>query len=132
MDPMRCITRQLASATARAPLLPSRPVPRNRGRVYLDRDRFALVSRVAQQPALAVFAHVVDQRHEGAALLREPVLDPRRHLGVGAPGHDAAILERPETERERAGADSLERPLELAEALRALGEIANHEERPLT
>ena len=53
------------------------------------------------------------------------VLDPRRHLGVGAPLHDPVLLERPQPQREGARADPLQRALQLAEALASVGEIAN-------
>ena len=36
---------------------------------------------VGVEPRLPVGAHVVDQRHERLALVRERVLDARRHLG---------------------------------------------------
>ena len=59
------------------------------------------------------------------------VLDPRRDLGIGAPLDDPLLLERAQAQREGARADPLERALELAEALASVGQVADHEERPL-
>ena len=68
-------------------------------------------------PAAPVAAHVLDQRHEGLALVGERVLDPRRDLGIGAALDDPLLLERPQAQRERAWADPVERALELTEAV---------------
>ena len=86
---------------------------------------------VLGQPAHAVAAHVLDQRHQRLALLGERVLDPRRHLGEGVAGDDALRFQRPQAQRERARADPLERALQLAEAARALGQVADDQEGPL-
>ena len=83
-----------------------------------------------EQPLLPVTAHVVDHRYQRPSLRRQAVLDARRDLGIGAPLDDALRLERPQPERQRAWADPFERPLELAEAVRTLGEVTNDEERP--
>src|SRR5919198_1835965 len=91
--------------------------------------RLAALAR--KQPPAAVGAHVLDQRDQGAALLGERVLDPRRHLRVGPPLDDAVVLQRAQPEREGARADALERSLELTEPLAALGQVADQEERPL-
>src|ERR671937_663064 len=84
-----------------------------------------------QEPAPAVCAHVHDQGDESPPYLGQPVLDPRRYLRVRAALDDAVVLERPQPQRERPGADSLERSLQLAEALASVGQVADHEERPL-
>ena len=52
----------------------------------------------AQEPAAAVDAHVLDQGDEGAPLVGQRVLDPRRNLGIGAP------LDDPLRPRARGGA----------------------------
>ena len=46
-------------------------------------------------------------------------------------GDDALLLERAQPQRERARGDALERALQLAEARAALGEVADHQQRPL-
>src|SRR5215218_7857491 len=78
-----------------------------------------------------VAAHVLDERHERLALRRERVLDAGRDLGKGVPLDDALLLQRAKAQREGARADPRERALELAEAAAALGQVANHEDRPL-
>src|SRR5215208_4695811 len=83
------------------------------------------------QPAAAVGAHVLDQRDEGPTLVGELIGDARRDLGERAALDDALLLERPEAERERPGADALQRPLELAEPKRGVRQIADDEEGPL-
>ena len=58
-------------------------------------------------------------------------VDPGRDLGIGAALDDSLLLQRPQAQREGARADPLERSLELAEAQRVVGEVANDEEGPL-
>src|SRR6476469_10991194 len=61
-------------------------------------------SRVAAggtEPLAAVAAHVLDQRQQRLALVRQRVLDARRDLGKGVAGDDALILERAQAQRER-------------------------------
>ena len=65
------------------------------------------------------------------ALVGERVLDARGNLGVGRRLDDALLLEGPEAEREGARADPLEGALQLAEAKRGVGEVADDEEGPL-
>ncbi len=83
------------------------------------------------EPARAVAAHVLDQRHQRLALLGQRVLDPGRHLGEGVALDDALLFQRPQAQREGARADPLQRALQLAEAARALGQVADDEEGPL-
>src|SRR3954454_14200318 len=83
------------------------------------------------QPAGAVFAHRLDDRDERKALVREAVLDARRDLGVGLALEDALLLQRAQAQRECAGADALERALELAEPRAALSQVADDQHRPL-
>ena len=91
--------------------------------LVLDADRDGL--GVLGEPAHAVAAHVLDQRHQRLALLGERVLDPRRHLREGVAGDDALGFQRPQAQREGARADPLQRALQLAEAARALGQVAD-------
>src|SRR5262249_18605918 len=83
------------------------------------------------EPAAAIGAHVLDQGDQGLTLVGQLVRDPRRDLGVGATLDYPLPLQRPQAQRERAGADSLERALELTEAKRGVGEVADDEEGPL-
>src|SRR3954468_4629656 len=83
------------------------------------------------QPRLAVAAHGLDDRDQRATLLGQAVLDARRDLGEGLALEDALLLQRPQAQREGAGADALQRALELAEPRAPLGEVADHEHRPL-
>jgi hypothetical protein len=84
-----------------------------------------------EQPATAVAAHVLDQRHQRFALLGQRVLDPGRHLGEGVAGDDALFFKRPQAQREGARADPLQRALQLAEAAAPFGQIADDQEGPL-
>src|SRR3954451_5996357 len=84
------------------------------------------------EPLAAVATHVVDQRHERLTLGGERVLHPGRDLRIGVPLDDGLLLERPQPQRQRARADPRQRPLELAEPAPTLGQIADHEDRPLT
>src|SRR3954454_14166411 len=83
------------------------------------------------EPATAVGAHVLDQRDEGSALVRELVGHARRHLVEGAALDDPLLLERPEPQRERARADAVERALELAEPESVIRQVTDDEESPL-
>src|SRR5512133_1792269 len=76
-----------------------------------------LLRLLNRQPAPAVGAHVLDQRHQRPTLLGERVLDPRRELRIGVPLDDALLLEGTEAKREGARADPLQRALQFAEAL---------------
>src|SRR5215212_6666699 len=115
-----------------APALPDPAGCLGGGRADRAGGRGGLGHAVAHaEPLAAVAAHVVDQRHQGLALGRERVLDPRRDLGIGVALDYAVLLERAQPQRERAWADPRERPLELTEAAAALGKIADHEDRPL-
>ena len=76
-------------------------------------------------------AHVVDDRQQRAALVRQRVLDARRDLGERLALDDARLLEVAQAQRQRARADPAERALELAEARVALREVADDEQRPL-
>src|SRR5215210_2454256 len=99
------------------------------------RRRLALralgVAVVDAEPLAAVAAHVVDQRSQSLALRRQRVLHARGHFGIGVALDDALLLERPQAQREGAGADPRQRALELAEAGTAVGEVPDHEHRPL-
>src|SRR5918999_5775241 len=86
---------------------------------------------VVAQPLATVDAHRLHDRDQRAALLGQRVLDPRRNLGEGLALDDALLLERAQPQREGAGRDPGERALELAEAAAALGQITDHEQRPL-
>src|ERR687896_761278 len=86
---------------------------------------------VHAQPLAPVAAHVLDQRHERLALRRKRVLDPWGHLGEGVALDDALLLERPQAKRQGARADAGQRALQLAEAAAALGQVPDHEDRPL-
>src|SRR3954471_10467214 len=90
--------------------------------------RLAVLDR---QPAAPVGAHVLDQRHQGTALLGELIGDARGHLGEGVALDDALFLERPQAQRKGPRADALERPLQFAEAERVIGEIADDQKGPL-
>ena len=57
-----------------------------------DKGRVAVL--VEAEPALAVLAHVLDQRRQVAALVGKRVLDARRHLGIGVALDHALLLER--------------------------------------
>src|SRR4029079_4882366 len=83
------------------------------------------------EPAGAVLAHVVDQGRQGPTLLGQRLLDPGRHLGIGVALDDAAILERPQPQRQGPWADPVEGALELAEATVAVGEVTDDQQRPL-
>ena len=87
---------------------------------------------VFTEPLQTVRAHVLDQRHECTSLIGQRVLNPRRDLGEHAAVDDALVLERAQPQRERAGADPLERPFELAEARLPLGQLLDQQQRPLT
>src|ERR1700733_11667570 len=67
-------------------------------------------------PATTVLAHALDDRQQIAPLVGQRVFDPGRNLGVGVALDDPILLERPQTQRQRARADPGERALELAEA----------------
>src|SRR3954468_22389897 len=101
-----------------------------RGRVALAGLGLAARAR-GVEPGLAVGAHGLDDRDERAALLRQPVLDARRNLRERLALQDALLLERAQPQRQRAGADALERSLELAKPRAPLREVADHEHRPL-
>src|SRR4051794_3422314 len=83
------------------------------------------------EPALAVGPHGLDDRQQRAALLGQAVLDARRDLGIRLALEDALLLQRAQPQRERAGADALERALELAEARPAVRQVADDQQRPL-
>ena len=68
-----------------------------------------------REPLAPVGAHLLDQRHERAALGGQPVLHARGHLGIGAALDDSLRLERAQAQRKRAWADALEGSLELTE-----------------
>src|SRR6185437_9192130 len=86
---------------------------------------------VHAEPVFAVGAHVVDDRQQRAALLRQRVLDARRHLGERVPLDDALLLERAQAQGERARADPGQRAFELTEAGVAIVKIAHEQQRPL-
>src|SRR6186997_539670 len=75
------------------------------------------------EPLAPVLAHVLDDRNQGAPLLRQRVLHARRNLRERPPLDDAVLLECAEAEGKRAGADALQRALELAEARATIGQI---------
>ena len=102
-----------------------------RKRPFRRRRRSRLARLVLGQPAVAVGAHVLDQRHQGRALVGEGVFDPGRDLGVGPALDYPLLLQRAQAQREGAGADAGEGALELAEAQRVVGEVADDQERPL-
>src|SRR5215204_1375589 len=90
--------------------------------------RLALLER---EPATAVGAHVLDQRHEGAALVRELIGHARRHLGEGAALDDPLLLQRSQAQREGARADALERALQLTETERGIRQVTDDQQGPL-
>src|SRR6188472_308595 len=69
-----------------------------------------------EEPAGAVAAHVLNQRHQRLALLGQRILDPRRNLGEGVALDDPLLFQSPQAQRERARADPLQRALQLAES----------------
>src|SRR4051794_8624876 len=83
------------------------------------------------QPVGAVAAHRVDDRDQRPALLGELVLDARRDLREGLARDDALLLERAQPQRQRARGDAVQRALELTEPAATLGEVADHQQRPL-
>ena len=83
------------------------------------------------EPLLSVGAHVIDDRQQRPSLLGQRILHPRRHLGERVTFDDLLLLERPQSQRQRAGADPGQRAFELAEARSSLGQVANEQERPL-
>src|SRR5579884_3684122 len=85
----------------------------------------------AAEPLAPICAHALDQRHERLSLLGQRVLDARGDLGIGLTPDDPLLLEGAEPERQRPRADALKRALELTEPGPALGEVADHEQRPL-
>src|SRR4051794_34726617 len=122
-------------AAGRAPLARTRtcspdPVLRDCGSERRRLRRLAAAAGGAE-PLGAVGAHRLDDRDERAALLGQLVLDARRDLGEGLAGDDALLLERAQAQAQRPGRDAFQRALQLAEALAAVGQVADHEERPL-
>src|SRR5918995_2074604 len=83
------------------------------------------------KPALAVGAHVLDQRDQRAALVRQRILDAWRNLRIGLALHDSQLLQCAQPQRERPRADALEGALELTEAKRGVGQIPDDQECPL-
>ncbi len=63
-------------------------------------DEGATLGLIVHQPAPAVAAHVLDQRHQRLTFLGQRVLDPRRHLGEGAADDDPLLFQRPQPQRE--------------------------------
>src|SRR5215203_5608056 len=120
VEPGKC------SGSGRAP----RPAPLHCRCWCLDRggDRLALVDR---EPAASVGAHVLDQRDQGAALVRELVGHARGDLGEGPALDDAVLLELAQSQREGARADALERALQLTEPKRGIREVADDQQGPL-
>ena len=64
------------------------------------------------------------------AHLRERVLDPRRHFRIALARDDAGLLERLQALGQGLGADAFQRTLQSAEAVDALRQVAENEERP--
>src|SRR5205085_3326717 len=73
--------------------------------------RVGLGHRVAialgTEPLAPVLAHVLDQRHEGATLLGQRILDSRRHLGICLALHDPLLFQGAKPQRQRARTDPL-------------------------
>src|SRR6188472_3139094 len=86
---------------------------------------------VAAEPVVAEAAHLLDDRLQRLALLRQLVLDARRRLGVAAADDDSFRLEPAQPLRQRPRADPRTRVLELGEPARSLGEIVDEKNRPL-
>src|SRR5436305_10659187 len=86
---------------------------------------------IAAEPVTTVRAHVLDQRHQRSPLLGERILDPRWNLREGLAPDDALFLERPQAQRQGAGADAVQRALELTETRAAVSQIADHQQGPL-
>src|SRR5207253_8388673 len=57
------------------------------------------------EPGVSEAPHLLDDRQQLLALVRQLVLDPRRRLGVAAADDDAFLLERAQPLRQRARAD---------------------------
>ena len=82
-----------------------------------------------EEPLEPVRPHVLDQRHQRPALVGQRVLDARRDLGERLPFDDPLLLEGAQPQRQRAGADAVQRALELAEPRAALGQVADQPTR---
>jgi Iron-dependent Transcriptional regulator len=86
---------------------------------------------LGDQPVVAEAPHLVDDREQGDAFLRQLVLDPRGRLGIALAQHHTMPLQRMQALRERAWADPGASVLELGEPAWALGEVMDDQRRPL-
>ena len=79
----------------------------------------------------AELAHALDHGKEGMTLVREGVLDPRRHFGEAASLEDVGLLEALQPLRQGLRTDAVQRSLQLTEAALTGGKVPHDEGRPL-